>query len=115
MQVQLEYDQSIALVEAFCLIVDIGVASSNKNAAAVGPVLQSTLDQTSSNSLNSFTILSASLTKCAEQFHELVFGASLLGGNKKSAVKHGAGLPRSASLFLLLLLCSTPKVSFDCA
>jgi hypothetical protein len=113
MQVQLEYDQSIALVEAFCFIVDIGVASSNKNAASVGPVLQSTLDTSSSNSLNSLRILSASLTKCAEQFHELVLGASSLGGNKVSAVDHGAGLPRIASLPFLLLLCLTPEVSSD--
>jgi hypothetical protein len=111
MQVQLEYGQSIALAEAFCFIVDVGVASSNANAAAVGPMLQPTLDTASSHSLASLRILSASLTKCVVTFQELVLGASSLGSNRESAVRHGAGLPRSASLFLPLLHRLTPNVS----
>jgi hypothetical protein len=114
--VQLEYEKSIALAEAFCSIVDTGVASSNKNAAAAGQALQTMQGTTSSNSLASLRILSASLTQCAEKFQELVLGARSLGGSRESAVRHGAGLPWSTSLLFLLLASFDPPMPLpNCA
>jgi hypothetical protein len=102
MQVQLEYETSIALSEAFCFTVDTKEASSDRIAAAVGLVLQPKLRTTSSNSLASLKILSSTLTHCAEKFRELLIGASLLGGNRESGGSHGAGLHLSSGLFFSL-------------